>query len=582
MNVYKRLFQYLIPYKGSLLVGILLTLCAGAAEVLVSGVIYVTTNGLMNRDVVTLAGVPHLPKFLQISFSVIYVPVIIVGVFVIKGFLSYSSKYLLAIVGLRTVRDVQDDIYRHVNTLSCDYFTQKRSGDLLSRITNDVKGIQNSITSVTLDAFKSPVTIMFTLPVIIVMGGWVALISVAVFPIVAVPIVALGRKLRKLTRRILESNADITSYLSEKLMGMRIIKIFNAEENENEKFCELTDSIYNSNRKAFRVTEIQRPVIEVMGAVGVAIAIYFALKTLPFDRFMTFAGSLYLLYEPVKKLSKINSVVQQTIAHGVRIFEVIDTPPTIVDAENAVALDGPVESIEFKNVSFAYDETVVLKNVSFAVNSGEAIALVGASGSGKSTIVNLVPRFYDPFEGEVLVNGKNINGYTTKSLRGMISLVSQDTILFSGSVRENILYGKPDATFEEVVQAANAANAHEFIRNLPNGYDTVIGERGLKLSGGQRQRLSIARAIIKNPPILIFDEATSHLDTESEREVQKAIENLMQGRTVFVIAHRLSTIQNADRIIVVHEGGIVESGTHAELINKDGQYKKLYDLQFNC
>jgi len=582
MEIYRRLIPYIKPYKYLLLFGILLTILAGASEVLISGVIYVTTNGLMNREVVSLEGIPHLPPQCAVTFGVIWVPFIIVGVFLLKGLLSYFSKYLMAVIGFKSVRNLQNDLFKHVSRLSCDYFTEQRVGDLMSRMTGDVRGMQSAITSVVLDAFKAPITILFTVPVIFIMGGWLALICVAVFPLVSIPIVILGRKIRKLTNRLLESNADILSYLGEILPGIKIVKTFNAEDRENKKFDELSLSICNFYSKTFRATELQRPVIELMGAIGVSITIYFALKTLPFDRFMTFAGSLYLLYEPAKKLSKINVVVQQTIANGKRIFAIMDTKPSIIEKKDASEFKEPFEKISFENVSFHYEEGPnILDDINLQVKKGESLAIVGPSGSGKTTLVSLIPRFYDPTVGYIQINDTRIGDMTCTSLREMISVVSQETVLFGGSIKDNIVYGKPDASFEEMTAAATAANAHEFIMGFKDGYDTLIGERGAKLSGGQRQRVSIARAILKNPPVLIFDEATSHLDTKSEREVQKAIENLMKGRTVFVIAHRLSTVQNADKIVVIDGGKIVQVGTHADLIKEQGMYKHLYDMQFS-
>ncbi len=580
MSIYKRLLQYILPYKGQLALGLVLTMLAGIGESLVSVVIYVTTNGLMNRDFISLKGIPHLPENLAVQFSIVWLPVIIIGIFVLKGLLNFSSKYLLAVIGYKTVRDIQNDVYEHVTTLSCDYFTKQRSGDLLSRISRDTNGVRSSITDVALDAIKAPITILVTIPIILIMGGWLALICLAVFPIVAFPIIMLGRKIKKLTRRSSETDADIASYLTESLSGMRIIKAFNAEAIENRRFREMTQRICVFCAKIFRTSELQRPIIEIMGAIGIAITIFIAIRYLPFDRFITFTGSLYILYDPVKKLSKINTIVQQTLAHGRRIFEVMDTPPDIVDAPDAVELKGDFEKISFENISFFYQQgQPVLRDISLEVRKGESVALVGPSGSGKSTFVSLIPRFYDVTGGRILVNGIPISGIKIKSLRACISLVTQETILFSGTIKENILYGKADATNDEIVKAAMAANAHDFISAMPLGYETHVGEKGTKLSGGQRQRIAIARAIVKNPPILIFDEATSHLDTESEREVQIAIENLMKGRTVFVIAHRLSTIQRVDKILVLEDGRIVEEGRHEELLKRGKRYNDFYKLQ---
>jgi len=359
MDVYKRLFSYMKPYKGTLVLAGIFMMFSALADVMVAGVIYVTTNGLMNREVVSLAGIPHVPEQISsISFGVFYIPFIIVGVFLLKGFLNYVSKYLMAVIGLKTVRDVRNDLYSKIVYQSCDYISGRHSGDLMSRVISDVKGIQNAITSIVLDAVKSPFTILFTIPVVFVMGGKLAFFSVGVFPLVAIPIIILGRKLRKLARRFLESNADIVTFVQETFIGIRIVKAFNAEEKEIEKFSAIAQRLYDFSRKTVRSIELQRPVIEVMGAVGVGLAIYFALQTLPMDRFMTFAGSLYLLYEPAKKLSKINVVIQQTIASGQRIFEVMDAPRTMIEKPDALVFSESVKKVEFKNIYFEYDNGV--------------------------------------------------------------------------------------------------------------------------------------------------------------------------------------------------------------------------------
>ncbi len=582
MEVYRRLFKYIKPYKKGLFFSIVLMLLSGIADVMVSGVIYVTTNGLMNREYVSFKDIPHLPPQFQVTFSVVWVPVIIVVVFVVKGLLTFSAKYIMATVGIKSVRDLQNDMFSHVMGMSCDFFSTRHTGDITSRLAGDVYSVRNSITTIIMDLVKSPVTILCTLPVLFIMGGPVALICVSVFPVVAIPIVILGRKLKKFTTRILESNADIISFLEEILIGIKIVKVFNAEEREFNKFCEITDRICKFNCKSFMVSELQRPLIEIMGAVGVAVTIFIAIKTLPLDRFVTFAGTLYILYEPAKKLSKVNSVVQQTVAAGKRIFSIMDTPPSIKDKKGAPGFDEKIDFVEYENVSFSYKgKKLVLKNISFKVRSPQTIALVGSSGSGKTSLVNLLPRFYDPLGGAVKFNGKDIRDFTVKSIRSNVGLVSQDIILFNGTIRENIAFGLPDASLDEIIEAAKVAHAHNFITELDNEYDTYIGERGLALSGGQRQRISIARAVLKDPQILIFDEATSALDTESEKEVQAAIENLIHSRTVFVIAHRLSTIKNADLIYVLDKGKIVQIGRHNELIEVDGPYKKLYEMQFN-
>lgn len=583
MNVLKRMFRYVVPYKVLLAVSVVLMALSSLGEVLVSAVIYITTNGLMNKSYVSLENVPHLPEPLsQFTFSVNLIPFLIVLVFVFRGATSFFSKYFMGVVGLRAVRDCINDLFRHVSYLSCDCFSKNTSGDIISRISNDTGQIKTIISLVAIDVIKSPITILLALPVIFVMGGKLAFISVIVFPFVAVPIIALGKRLRKLSRQQMEGSSEIISFLQNTLMGIKVVKTFNGEKKENKRFRKITDKLYSFNCKTIRSIEMQRPLIEVMGAVGIGVAIYFALQVLSLDRFMTFIGSLYLLYDPAKKLSKINSVVQQAISSGERIFAVLDLKSTIEERPNAVEISEEVKTLDFENVSFSYNPDVdVLHNVDLSVKRGESVALVGLSGSGKTTLVNLLPRFYDVREGTLKINGIDVRDLKLENLRSKLAIVSQDTILFDGTIKENILYGRPEATHEDIVAAAKMAQAHKFIMETEKGYDTYVGERGLLLSGGQRQRISIARAVLKDPQILIFDEATAHLDNESERAVQKAIELLMRERTVFVIAHRLSTILNADKIVVMDQGKIVEQGKHSELLALNGQYKKLYDLQFN-
>ncbi|HNV85532.1 MAG TPA: ABC transporter ATP-binding protein, partial [Candidatus Omnitrophota bacterium] len=418
------------------------------------------------------------------------------------------------------------------------------------------------------------------IPMAFYFGGKFGFVSIAVFPVVTVPIIILGKRLRKVTRQMQEKFADITSIMEESFTGARIVKAFNMENHEISKFEAVNMRVFNYFKKMLKVTIVQKPLIEILGAFGAAFAIWFGMRTLPADRFVAFIGSMFMFYEPIKKLSKVNSSIQQSIGAGSRIFEIIDQIPAIQERRDAVHFQGAVHSVAFHHVGFWYSEgKEILKGIDFTVRSGEVVAIVGPSGAGKTTLVNLIPRFYDPQKGFVAVNGRDIREFSVKSLRDQIGLVTQETILFNDSIRGNISYGKPEASEEDIRRAAEMAHADEFIRELPEQYGTNIGEKGNLLSGGQKQRISIARAILKNPPILILDEATSQLDTESEREVQKALENLMQGKTVFVIAHRLSTVQKADRILVLEEGGIVQEGTHDFLRGKEGVYKRLYELQ---
>ena len=586
MDIYKRLLSYVKPYRWRLAIAFLCMFAFSIANSFVSVAIYIITKGFFQKDKIVVDNIPYLskyfPKIASVSLPLIWIPIILVIVFVLRGFFDYVSNYQMSNVGILAVRKVRDDLYRHLVYLSHDFYSKGRTGDLLSRITNDVGQIQGAITDVITDLIKQPLVILFNIPFIFMWGGKYALIAIVIFPLVAIPIVLLGKQLRKLTKKMQERTGDITSFIGETLTGAHIVKAFGREEGEIHRFEQINKSVFDFFRKTIKITIIQRPLIEVIGAVGAGFAVLFGIKYLPPERFAAFFISLYICYEPLKKISKVNSTIQQSIAAGQRIFEVLDSKPTICDKPGALVFSEPVREISYEHVGFFYEsEKWVLKDIEIKAKHNEVIAFVGASGSGKTTLVNLLLRFYDPVEGAIKINGKDVRDLTLHSLRSLIGIVSQETVLFNCTIRENIAYGRPDASLEDVKRAAEIAYANHFIEALPKSYDTPLGDRGLKLSGGERQRIAIARALLKDPPILILDEATSHLDTQSEKEVQGALENLMKARTVFVIAHRLSTIQKADRILVMDKGRIVQQGTNEFLLRLGGTYKKLYDLQFN-
>lgn len=583
MDTYKRLMRYVKPHWGRLFLAVLAGQGSAIFTALISAVAYITINGLQNQNEVVINNIPHVPYVMNLSFSTYWIPLLIIVIFFGRGLFEFISHYQMASVGIRIIRHIRDDLYKHLMMLSSDYYSKGRTGDFMSRIINDVGSIQGALTNVLEDVIKQPFVILYSIPFIFIWGGSYALYAVAVFPLVAIPIVILGRSLRRNTKKMQERSADITSFISETLMGINIVKAFNREQTEIQRFQQINKNVFDFFKKMIRITIIQRPLIEIMGAIGVALAVWFALKHLPADRFGAFVGSLFILYEPLKKLSKVNSTIQQAIASGVRIFEILDATPSVQDCPHAKVFNEPVNEVRYEAVTFSYEPgKVVLKNLSLCVKRGEVMALVGSSGSGKSTLVNLLLRLYDPTAGSIKINGTDIRDMTLHSLRDQIGIVTQDTILFNCTVHDNIAYGRPEASIEEVKAAAQIAYAEAFIEALPKAYDTNLGERGLKLSGGQRQRIAIARAILKNPPIIILDEATSHLDSESEREVQNALENAMKGRTVFVIAHRLSTIQKADRILVLDKGEVIQQGNNEDLLRDGGgTYKRLHDLQFN-
>lgn len=580
MDIYRRLLKYIVPYKGRYVLAILCMLGFALVNTLVSALGYITINGLYHKDKVVF-NIPHVPFLASFSFPVYWVPVVMIAVFILRDLFDYISNYQMASVGIRAIRKVREDLYQHLVNLSNDFYSKGRTGDFLSRIMNDVGSIQGAITDVVVDIIKQPLAILFNIPMVFIWGGPAAIYGLLIFPLVAIPIVLLGRNLRRTTKKMQERAADITAFIGETLMGIHIVKAFCQENNEIQKFNRINKSVFDFFSKTIRITLIQRPLIEIMGAIGAAGAVWFGIKHLPPDRFVAFVGSLFIFYEPLKKVSKVNSTIQQSIAAGSRIFEILDAVPTIQNRPNAVVFGEAIRDIVFEKIHFSYDGSKkVLNDLDFSVRRGEVIAIVGTSGSGKTTLINLILRFYDPSSGAIKINGRDIREYTLPSLRSKVGMVTQDTILFNATIRENIAYGKPQASLEEIQKAASDAYADQFIETLPQKYETHLGERGLRLSGGQRQRIAIARALLTNPEILVFDEATSHLDAESEREVQKALENAMKGRTVFVIAHRLSTIQNADRILVIDEGRIVQQGKNEELLQAGGIYKKLYDLQF--
>ncbi len=455
----------------------------------------------------------------------------------------------------------------------------------MSRILNDVNLVQGAVTDSVTGLLKDIFTIIGLLFVVFYRDWQLALIALVVFPMAVYPIVKFGRKLRSYSTRTQMTMADLSTLLLETISGTRIVKAFNMEDYERKRFSKMNEKLFQIMRKSFRVRAVSHPLMETLGGLGIAAIVFYGGYNViqgaatP-GTFFSFLAALLMLYEPVKRLSNVNNSIQQGLAGASRIFEILDTVPEIRSKPGARDL-GPIrEGIEFQNVSFKYEEDWVLKKIDLKIRAGEVVAFVGSSGGGKTTLVNLVPRFYDVNSGRIIIDGVDIREVTVESLRGKIAIVTQQTILFNETVEQNIAYGNIGQPHEKIVEAAEAAFAHNFIRNLPEGYRTLIGEQGVKLSGGERQRISIARALLKNAPILILDEATSSLDSESEVEVQKALEHLMRGRTTLVIAHRLSTIRKADRIVVISNGEIVEEGTHEELLEKDGEYRKLFLLQF--
>ena len=514
-----------------------------------------------------------------------WIPFTIIGIFLFKGLANYGQNVIMSSIGLRIVTNLRNKLYEQIQVQSLSFFTNHPTGLLMSRITNDVASVQTAsaeaITALVKDSFM-----LISLVGVIFYTDWkLALIAMVVFPVTIYPITWFGRKMRSLTTSTQITMGNLNSFLQETISGTRIVKAFGMEKYESERFAVENEKLFKYNLKAVSLNAISSPLMDFLGGLGIAAVIsyggYNVVKgySTP-GTFFSFIAALLMLYEPIKRLTNINNTINQGIAGADRIFSIIDRVPDIEDKPNAIELPPVSRSIDIENITFCYEEKPVLKNINLSIKAGEVVAFVGMSGGGKTSLVNLIPRFYDVNSGRVMIDGHDIRDVSLRSLRSQIAIVTQQTILFNDTVRNNILYGDIRKKEEDVINAARAANAHDFIMRLPKGYDSNIGELGTKLSGGEKQRISIARALLKDAPILILDEATSSLDTEAEIEVQEALDNLMKGRTTLVIAHRLSTIRNADRIIALVNGEIVEEGDHETLLKKKGEYFRLYNLQF--
>ncbi len=515
--------------------------------------------------------------------------ILVVTAFFFKNVFGYLQAYYLSYVEQGTMKDLRDKAYSHLHELPMGYFKQERVGNLISRIVNDVNVVQNSISAAFLNLIRDPLTIIVFIGIALSISWQLTLLSFIALPFSMGIIAWIGLKLRRQSTHIQAKMADITSILQETISGVKIVKAFGMEEYENKKFVNETRSFFKMMLKITRTRNASSPITEFLSVLVGAVIIYYGgvlvlqHNSLKAAEFLGFLFAIFQLMPPIKELSTVNNRIQESSAAGDRIFEILDTKPAIVNLPDAIDKKEFDGKIVFDKLFFHYsdsDETV-LNNINFEVNKGEIVALVGPSGGGKSTLVDLIPRFYDPTSGRILIDGIDVKNIKISCLRSLMGIVTQETILFNETVKSNIAYGLGDYPMERIIEAAKAANAHSFITDLPEGYDTIIGERGLKISGGQRQRISIARAILKNPEIMIFDEATSALDNESELLVQEAIERMMVNRTTFVIAHRLSTIRNASRIIVLDRGSIIQMGTHDELIQDvNGLYRKFYEMQF--
>ncbi|MCL5808137.1 MAG: lipid A export permease/ATP-binding protein MsbA [Deltaproteobacteria bacterium] len=570
MTIFKRLLELAKPHTAKFSLALLCMLVVG-----------VTTSALAFLVKPTLDEI-FLKKD---SAALQWIPLAVVGIYLIKGACSYAQTILMNFIGQRIVADLRAALYRKIQTQSLAFFTKNPTGTLMSRITNDVGFIQGAVSEAVTSLLKDSFTLICLVFVIFYRDWQLAIIAMLVFPLAVYPIAKFGQRMRQIASRTQVTLGSLTSLLQETISGNRIVKAFSMEEYENKRFAGENERLLRLNLKAVSINAVSSPFMEFLGGLGISAIIFYGGYQVIHGNstpgtFFSFLTALIMLYEPVKRLTNVNNTIQQGIAGAERVFSIIDLVPEIRNHSEAVPLARITREIKIQNVTFGYEETPVLRHVNLTIRAGEMVAFVGMSGGGKTTLVNLIPRFYDVTEGAILIDGQDIRDATIESLRGQIAIVTQQTILFNDTVRNNIAYGNIAKTEEEIIAAARAANAHAFILRLPLGYDTLIGEQGTKLSGGERQRISIARALIKDAPILILDEATSSLDSDAEIEVQEALENLMKGRTTLVIAHRLSTIRNANRIIVLVNGEIREEGTHEALLACQGEYCRLYHMQF--
>lgn len=570
MKTYRRLLHYLKPYIWPYFSVAMLCMIG-----------YSATDGVM----------PFLVQYVMDDIftrkdqnALFYLPFVIIGVFAFRGLMNFGQSYLTDYIGLRIINDVRNALNRHMQRLSLSFFQRHPTGTLISRVTNDVALMRSALTDSVASLMRDTTSLMALLTVAFIKDWVLATIAFVVFPASILPITRLTKKIKRFTKRGQVTSGNLINFLQESIQGNRIVKAFGMENYEAEKFYGENQRLLRQSLRVSRMRSVVNPAMELLASFGIGCVVWYGgFSVIGGGRtqgeFMAFMAAMFLMYQPFKHLTRTYTTIQQGIVGADRVFEILDEEPAIRDRPNARPAPGFARMIEFYDVSFGYGRKLVLSNISLKIGVGEMVALVGMSGVGKSTLADLIPRFYDVTSGKISIDGMDIREATLQSLRSQIGIVSQHTFLFNDTVKNNIAYGDPSRDMDHIVAAARAAHAHDFIMAMPQGYDTVVGEMGMKLSGGQRQRLAIARALLKDAPILILDEATSSLDTDSERLVQEALENLIVRRTTLVIAHRLSTIRKATRIVVLVDGSIVEEGSHEELLARPSEYNRLYTLQ---
>jgi subfamily B ATP-binding cassette protein MsbA len=584
---YRRLYSYVKPYKWRFVLGLSFGFAFGMVNSLVPlAVLQVSTfifHGaapnpralLTNHEMLNVG-----PKIDSIVWICLAIPLIMT----VRSLCNYGNAYYMNWVSNKVVTDIRNQLFGKIVRHSMDFFNKMRAGFLMSRITNDTRGMQMALTTVSSDLFKQPIAIIGGIIVLLLMDWKFTVVTLILFPICLLPIRIYGRRARNAVRNEQEDMGQMVVTMQETFAGIRVIKSFGREEHQEKSFRRSNQLQFSNMMRMIKSMEAVGPLVETIAAAGVGLALlYVYTVNLSAGRFFGLISGIFVLYEPIKTLSRIHVVMQRSLQATTEVFRILDLEPTVKDAPNAIELPFSEGRLDFENVVFRYANTVTdaVKDLNLQIEPGKTYALVGASGAGKSTILSLILRLYDPTSGRVKIDGRDLRTITQKSLRQQIGLVTQETFLFHDTIFKNIQFGRLDATAEEVYEAAHTAFAHDFIMAQPKGYDTVIGDKGCLLSGGQQQRLAIARAVLKNAPILLLDEATSSLDSESEKQIQQALEKLTAGRTVIAIAHRLSTVLSADQIVVMDCGRIKEIGTHSELLEKSGYYRRLYDHQFN-